>query len=226
MLLHFLFSYFITSSWAIECPRSMIAVSDHYRTEYYRNDGTHVSATDVRAYCRPVQLSQQIIKFGRGKVKDWPFPTENFKKLTQKEKKHLERILKTIPDIVTHQGEITLYRADKSMTEDNPATSMPEAKVIVLYESAIKGDTKRVLIHELAHLLYQSLPDDDKKISGSQLHGKNKKEQIILSSTEVTSLPLTGSTGPTKILRIMWNTLSRAQQNSIRTTGQLRIASV
>ncbi len=65
--------------------------------------------------------------------------------------------------IVCPPGKYLVSGHPRSEYENNPATSIPETKTIVLYGSAIKSETKRVLIHELAHFLYESLSQEERR---------------------------------------------------------------
>ena len=77
---------------------------------------------------------------------------------------NIKNISYSLPKILTYVGKIKILCAKKSDAEDNPATSSPEGKIIVFYDSAFKMDIKRVLAHELAHFLYNSLSDNEKKL--------------------------------------------------------------
>ena len=151
------------NSWAKTCPEGTYLVQGHPRQAYYRNNGTHVSAATVSSYCRnyrddgPLQ-PQFKTRFPKG----WPHKEEQFKKCSKAKQQKISKILNSIPKILTNVGKLKTYCANKSYITNNPAASSPEAKIIVLYNSSFKMDTKRVVVHELAHILWSRLSDKEK----------------------------------------------------------------
>ncbi|HLE11210.1 MAG TPA: hypothetical protein VI754_08170 [Bacteriovoracaceae bacterium] len=148
----------------IVCPPGTYLVSGHPRSEYFRNDGTHVDAATVSSYCKNYRTDGPFKTVFADKMpRGWPHKKEEFRKCTAKEQKNISEILKSIPSVLTQVGEVTILCAKKSEYENNPATSIPETKTIVLYGSVAKSETKRVLIHELAHFLYESLSQEERR---------------------------------------------------------------
>jgi hypothetical protein len=143
------------NSWAKTCSQSKYLVQSHPRQSYYRSDGTYVTSTTVSSYCRHYRddglLKEQ---FFRRKPKLWPHQKEKFKKFSKEKQKIISKILKSIPRILTNVGKLKIYCAKKSEVPNNPATIAPETKTIVLYHSSFKLNTKRVVVHELAHILW------------------------------------------------------------------------
>ena len=153
---------FISSVYAKICPEGEYLVQGHQRHAYYRSDGTHVSASNVMSYCRNYRddgpLRQQF------KVKTppkWPHEKEEFKKCSFIKQKQILKILNSIPKILINIGKLKIYCAKKSETLYNPATSAPKEKIIVLYNSSFKMNTKRIIVHELSHLLWSRLSDKE-----------------------------------------------------------------
>ncbi|OFZ51354.1 MAG: hypothetical protein A2381_17720 [Bdellovibrionales bacterium RIFOXYB1_FULL_37_110] len=159
-----LYLIILNPAHGLECSDGKYPVSGHSRTAYYRTDGTHVSEADVSSYCKNYRSDGPLkVKFQMKIPKDWPFKNEIFKKCTVNEQKNIAEIFSTLPKILTQVGELKIFCAKKSATEDNPATSAPTKKIIVLYSAAFKTDLKRILIHELAHLLYGFLSTKERK---------------------------------------------------------------
>jgi len=149
---------FLSNTYAQICTEGTYLVKGHSRTAYYRNDGTHVAATSVNTYCRHYRddgpLKQQfLIKMPKG----WPHQKEDFKRCSKAKQKKISKILSSIPKFLTSIGKLKIYCSKKSNVPNNPATSSPETKIIVLYDSSFKMNTRRIIIHELAHLLWTRL---------------------------------------------------------------------
>ena len=187
-----LYFFIISSAFALECPEGKYYVNEHFRTDYYRTDGTYVSKADVSEYCKNYRNDGPLkIKFWEKIPKGWPFKNEIFKKCTPLEQKNIKNISYSLPKILTYVGKIKILCAKKSDAEDNPATSSPEGKIIVFYDSAFKMDIKRVLAHELAHFLYNSLSDNEKKLywKTAKWNSKNSKkipqtDRVIFSAPD------------------------------------------
>ncbi len=167
------------------CPKGTYQVRNHPRSAYYRSDETYVSATTVSAYCKQYRSFEPLeIQFENTKPTAWPYKKEIFKNWKKSEIKQLTEILNKLPDVLTHIGNLKIFRADKSIIADNPASSIPGKNIIVLYDSAIPSDTKRIIIHELAHILYENLSEEEKdtyNISSGWI--KLKSRQIVTNRT-------------------------------------------
>ena len=159
----FIFLSIIVSAQAKPCPEGTYLVQEHPRQSHYRSDGTYVSSTFVSSYCRnyindgPLK-EQYLTKMPSG----WPHRKEKFKKCSQQKQKLISNILSTIPKVLTSVGKLQIYCGNQSETPNNPATSSPMARIIVLYNSSFKQNTRRIMIHELAHLLWARLSDKEK----------------------------------------------------------------
>jgi hypothetical protein len=68
--------------------------------------------------------------------------------------------LDKLPKALTHIGEIKLHRSiEKS---PNPTLSNSEDKIIVIYDSISTHEKSRVIAHELAHFLWDSMNIDER----------------------------------------------------------------
>lgn len=159
-----LFLTFITLNiQAKTCSNGTYLVQKHPRQSYYRNDATHVSATTVSSYCRNYRDDEPLQPQFRTRFpKGWPHKKEQFKKCSKAKQQQISKILYSIPKILTDVGKLKIYCANRSYISNNPAASSPEAKIIVLYNSSFKMDTKRVIVHELAHILWSRLSNKEK----------------------------------------------------------------
>ncbi|NOT77598.1 MAG: hypothetical protein HOP07_01195 [Bacteriovoracaceae bacterium] len=147
---------------ALECPPGQYFVSGHQRNSYYRANGIFVSATAVSDHCRPFQFSSPLkIRFQDKMPIGWPY-LEKFISLTAVEKKEIEQAFNSLPSRLKNLGEIKIHRAIKSVFRDNPTTSGPDDSIIVLYDSAKAFGFQRAIAHELAHILFSKLNEDEK----------------------------------------------------------------
>ncbi|MEI8347207.1 MAG: hypothetical protein WCG27_07055, partial [Pseudomonadota bacterium] len=181
---------------AIECAPGQYQVREHSRTEYYRKDGTYVSEAKVKTYCKEYQNFKPLkLKFEEKMPRGWPHKKEKFKKWSELEKKKVTAIINNLPKALNQVGELKILRADKSETPNNPASSAPEKNIIVIYDSIKDYDLQRVLAHELAHLLYLSLPGDTiNAYSESADWKRDGKGNYTTTRTNFTEED--GSTGP------------------------------
>jgi len=151
-------------AFASSCPKDMYLVREHKRQAHYRNDGTYVSGTTVSSHCRHYRSEGPLDpKFKNEMPKGWPYKKETFKQCPKKKKEKILNILNSLPNILTQIGKLTIYCPSKSETPNNPATSAPDDKIISLYDSSFEMDTKRVITHELAHILWARLSSNEKK---------------------------------------------------------------
>lgn len=165
MKISFIIFFLLTTFYAQanSCPEGMHLVQGHPRSEYYRNDGVHVDATTVSSYCRHYRNDGPVkTEFSQKMPKDWPYKKEDFKKCSKEKQNKISKILSSLPKILTNVGKLQIYCPSKSSTPNNPATSAPDVKIIALYDSSFAMDTKRVIIHELAHLLWTRLSENEK----------------------------------------------------------------
>ena len=63
--------------------------------------------------------------------------------------------------MLTNIGKVTIYRKKRDTQYPmNPASINSKTKKIILYDSIHQYGMERVLAHELAHILYEKLPND------------------------------------------------------------------
>ncbi|MBY0412836.1 MAG: hypothetical protein K2Q18_01660 [Bdellovibrionales bacterium] len=147
-----------------ECPEGTYSVISHYRTDYTRKDGVYVRAADVKQSCREYTFFKPLkLIFRNTPPKIWPNKKEKFGKWSAKEKMEIDRILKSLPKALISVGELNLYRARKSISELNPATSAAKENIITIYDNANQYGLKKVLVHELAHLIWFNLDRDNRE---------------------------------------------------------------
>ena len=141
------------------CPDGQYLVRAHKRSGYYRSNKTYVSPARISAYCKnyrnfkPAKLNFSKPQSSRSKIK-------NFSK---KEIKQIQLSFKELPGILTKFGKITFQRKKSGVIPNNPAVSNTSKKTIILHDSISRYNMKRVIAHELAHFLYDSLPSKVKK---------------------------------------------------------------
>lgn len=156
--------FYVNIGMALECRSDQYYVSAHYRDSYFRTDGTFVKASNVEEHCRNYQFSSPLkIKFENRMPQGWPYQLDYFKPWTDFEKKEIQKVLNSLPEKLRNLGEVRIFRATKSSFPDNHASSGPDDSIIVLYDSAKKFGYKQALAHEMGHLLFSKLSDDEKQ---------------------------------------------------------------
>ena len=147
-----------------ECPDGTYSVISHYRSDYTRQDGTYVSAANVKESCRPYTFLKPLkVTLKNEMPLNWPNKTEKFKRWTAKEKKELKLILNSLPNVLTQIGELKIFRASQSKWPENGATTAAEENIITLYDKAESYGLKKVLAHELSHILWKNLDRSNKE---------------------------------------------------------------
>ena len=151
-------------AYSDECPEGTYYVISHYRTDYTRKDGVYVKAADVKQSCREYTFLKPLKSIFKNTAPQYcPNKNEKFKRWTAKEKKEIDRILNSLPKALTSVGELNLYRAKTSRWGPNPATSAAKESIITIYDNAAGNGLKKVLAHELAHLLWFNLDRDNRE---------------------------------------------------------------
>lgn len=160
-----IFSFFyVNVTLALDCPPGQYFVSAHHRDSYYRKDGTFVSPANVEAHCRDYHYTSPLkIKFESKMPEGWPYQLDLFKPWTEGEKKEIQKAFDSLPKKLRDLGEIKVYRAVKSAFPNNHASSGPDEGIIVLYDSAKKFGHKQAIAHELGHILFSKLNEDEKE---------------------------------------------------------------
>jgi hypothetical protein len=177
--LSILLTVFASARAAILCPNGQFQVKAHPRNAYSKQDGTQVRATNVKEQCRPYRkLTTPRPKFLANKPANWPILNKKFKAWTKEEETDLKRILDKLPKALTHIGEIKFHRSSEK--SPNPALSNSENKIIVIYDSISTHDNSRVIAHELAHFLWDSMNIDERdEYYSSSLWKKNEDKKTI-----------------------------------------------
>jgi hypothetical protein len=184
------------SIFAFDCPTGQYFVHSHFRSSYYRSDGTFVSSANVEAHCKEYRVSSPLVlKYSSEMPKGWPFQLEIFKPWTSSERKLLEKEIAKLPKALREQGLVTVLRAVKSSFQDNPSTSAPDESIIVFYDSAQSFGYKRVVTHELAHTLYGKLNKNELKTYYEAAGWKETSQNKFSTSRTSFSEP-DGALGP------------------------------
>lgn len=188
----FLFS---SPIFALECPEGQYLVSAHPRTSYYRSDGTFVNSAKVESHCRPYSFNKPLKLLFKSKIPErWPYQLEIFKEWSKLEKKEIENVISNLPKSLQELGEISIYRSVKSSFPNNPSASGPDESIIVLYDGAKKYGYQKVLVHELAHILWSKLSSEDRdeyflNASWDKKTGKYKNSRENFSEADGKSNP-------------------------------------
>lgn len=177
-----LLTVFASAQEAIVCPNGQFLVKAHPRNAYVKQDGTQVRATKVMEQCRPYRkLTTPRPKFFSHKPANWPFLNEKFKAWTKEEQNDVKRILGKLPKTLTHISEIKFHRSSEK--SPNPALSNSENKIIVIYDSISTHDKSRVIAHELAHFLWDSMNGLEKEGYYEVAEWKKSKDGKSVSLT-------------------------------------------
>ena len=115
---------------------------------------------------------------------------EQLKKCSKEKQQQISRIFSSLPKFLTNIGKLKIYCPSKSKTADNPATTAPDDRIISLYNASFKMDTKRVIVHELAHILWSRLSDKEKLIKEKE----NNNVHFHLTTTHDTKSEENGHT--------------------------------
>src|SRR5687768_9003556 len=112
--------FFYFDSYALTCPKFHHWVKSHNRSDYYRFDGTYVSASYVTEYCRTNQKSFEVWgqSFATGIPIGWPHK-EKSKKWQEAEKELILEALDRVPEFLSKIKNVQLYRSEKSVTKGN-----------------------------------------------------------------------------------------------------------
>lgn len=147
-----------------KCENGKILVRGHYVNNYTRKDGTKVTGYFKDEYCRTSILKGEEIIFSDEMPSQWPY-REKFKVWSKKEMEMVLSLLEELPEIFRKQHLKTIHRGTNSIFSKNPAASLPLNHSIVLYDNFFVNPEKpRVLAHEIAHLWYWELTNEQKKL--------------------------------------------------------------
>lgn len=149
-------------SWASpNCPIGSHWVAAHFRRAYVRGDGKRFSATTVSAHCRTNPKGYDVwhSRLSNQRPRVWGYKYEKSKKWTTEEIERVLEALSELPEFLLNQEADSLYRMSGSEEPGNPATT--NFKDTVLYDKAFAPDQNlaRVIAHEQAHRLFDSLTE-------------------------------------------------------------------
>lgn len=185
-ILFFFFSCF--SAFAeTDCPTGKHWVSSFYRKAYKRHDGTNVSAANVDGHCRlnPRGYDQWHQRFSNDRPQPWHYK-ESSKTWSPEEVERVLEDLSVLPDQIINLTGVKLHRMEKSIRSGNPATT--NFKDVVLYDLAFqhKDSLLQILSHELAHVLFENLSEQEKldfaTAAGWKRHPKQKHALIAMKN--------------------------------------------
>lgn len=181
--------FYVNALMAVDCRPGQYFVSAHHRDSYYRKDGTFVSAAEVEAHCRDYHFSSPLkVKFESKMPEGWPYQLDLFKPWTEDEEKEVQKALNSLPEKLRNIGEIKIYRAVKSSFPNNHASSGPDDSIIVLYDSAKAFGYRQTLAHEMGHILFSKLNDDEKQEYYSFSSWKSSHGKYITSRKDFSEL--------------------------------------
>lgn len=162
---------------ATECPLGQYFVNSHFRSSFYKSDGTFVNSANIESHCRPYRFNKPLRPLFKNKIPErWPYQLEIFKKWSKLEKKEIEEVVTNLPKSLLELGEIFIYRSVKSSFSNNPSTSGPDESIIVLYDSAKKYGYRKVLVHELSHILWSRLSSEEQNEYFNSAEWDSKKK--------------------------------------------------
>ena len=144
---------------ASNCPEEQYLVRAHKRSGYYRTDGIYVSPATVSAYCK----SYRNFKSAKLHFSNKKATQKRSKSFSEDEKRKISKAFERLPGVLTKFGKITFERKSFGRFPKNPATADPDKKIITVYDSISRYNMERVVGHELAHFLYDSLSDAKKR---------------------------------------------------------------
>ena len=72
-------------------------------------------------------------------------------------------VLKSLPSVLTQVGELKIHRSSQSKWPENGVTTASEENIITLYDNASKYGLKKVITHELSHILWKNLDRNNRE---------------------------------------------------------------
>lgn len=103
-------------------------------------------------------------KIKNGRPKNWELSSEKSKDWTKEEIEKLEQILSQLPEQFKSLPLDGIYKMEKSIGIVNPGTTQENS--VVLYEHGLANplfNFDNVIIHELAHVIYNNMNDSEIK---------------------------------------------------------------
>ncbi len=163
----FYLSSFVSVSFSAQglCPSEQYQVKGHPRNAFTRADGTFVSATTVKTYCKNKSKAYEYLvnRFQSGTPPTWPNKSERPKNWTVSEKERVIDAFEELPIELFNQNLKGIFRMIRSKDFPNPASNVDGA--IVIYDSGFDSgrNLSRIIAHELAHQIYLALSDSAKQ---------------------------------------------------------------
>ena len=98
-----------------QCPSGLHWVRPHPRRAYTRSDGTHVSATQVRAHCQgnPPAYAVWNPRLKSGFPTKWENKSEKARPWAEDEKERVLEALSVLPDDLLAKSVEGIYRLEK-----------------------------------------------------------------------------------------------------------------
>ena len=167
------------------CIKGEILIQSHYVNSYSRKNGVLVSGYFKNEYCRTSLYPNNVLSFKPEKPQNWLL-NEKFKDWTNDEIEKFLKLLDSLPTIFKQQLLKSIHRGIISENPLNPASTLPFDGEIIIYDKFFKEkDQARILSHELAHLWYWTLTNNEKQTFG-QLAGWSfdSKSHLRIKSKE------------------------------------------
>lgn len=159
------------------CGPTQVYVSANHVRGYTTKNGKKVSG-----YFRNESCRISPFKFNDFKFENQPswYSKEKFKEWDEEKIKLILSLGGRLPELLRRVEFTLLFHAEKSKFPNNPAMSIPQLKAIVFYDKFFKSrDTLRIFGHEISHLLYWKLTDNQKidfaLKSGWRIKGEKKE---------------------------------------------------
>lgn len=162
----------------IDCKETEIYVSAHSVKGYVTTKGKRVSGYKRDESCRNSPYSFSNFEF-RDTAPINSNPKENFKEWKKSEISYFLKLSEKLPKLLKNIPFHALYRAHVSSFKENPAATFPDSKYIIFYDSFFqRSDSLKVLGHEISHLLYWKM-SDDQKLDFARISGWKRKRGKI-----------------------------------------------
>lgn len=177
----FLFS---SESWALDCQWWQTKVKATSISQHQR-EGHTVSKHPRQEHCRErwKGADRYVDQFKDDPILGWGKKSETFKKWKRVE---IQAVLEVFPNLPTWAqiGNYAFRRADKSIHEENPATSELTKKTIILYDKFFTYEDKLGAIgHEVSHFLFPNLSPSEllefSELSGWDVEVKDDQVYVL-----------------------------------------------